>query len=104
MPELPHQLAQGAVLKPKQVGHSTLRAALDKHGAKRLVPTLIEIDWSREELSEAGVIHDQHSLEMSLGTARQTKGNRKINRLEKRRKLCSADQKRPAHDYRGLEI
>jgi hypothetical protein len=48
------------------------RAPFDKHGAKCLVTTLIEIGWLREELPAGGVIHDPCSPKMSVGFWRET--------------------------------
>ena len=78
LPELVNQLSHRAVLETEPLGDFRLRTPLNKHGAQRLVTTVIRMGGLGEELPTAGVIHDQCSLEMSVGFAGQTKEDGKV--------------------------
>jgi hypothetical protein len=65
--ELVDQLPQRAVGQAKLLGNVFRRSPFDKHGAERLVPAVVQIGRSSEEVLARGVIHDPYSPKMSVG-------------------------------------
>jgi hypothetical protein len=85
--ELVDQLPQRAVGQAKLHSNVFRRSPFDKHGAERLVPALIRIGRSSEEVLARGVIHDPYSPKMSVGFWGRTGLNGKPEWQHRRREL-----------------